>query len=240
MNASRFVVPIALTLVVLLAACGRKPEDVAPTLTSIPIPADSGLGTPPVTASTECWTPEQSLPAEPTSGKPQWSAQPAMVIDASRTYIATVETSAGTFQIQLDAVNAPVTVNNFVCLARAGYFDGLTFHRVVPQFVIQGGDPTGTGSGGPGYAFQDEPVVVPYQTGSVAMANSGVNTNGSQFFVVLNGGAPGLETQRQQGKIYNHFGMVISGMEVVEQIGTLDTSATDQRVTITRVTITEA
>jgi cyclophilin family peptidyl-prolyl cis-trans isomerase len=141
----------------------------------------------------------------------RYSAQPAMQIETNRTYHAIIKTNKGDIHLQLDPAEAPMTVNNFVALARDGYYDGVTFHRVVPRFVIQGGDPTGTGSGGPGYKFKDEPVRRPYKAGTVAMANSGPNTNGSQFFICL-------EDQPSLPPNYTIFGDTVSGMDVVRNI----------------------
>ncbi len=125
---------------------------------------------------------------------------------------AVVVTNKGTFTFELLADAAPKTVSNFVYLASNKFYDGLTFHRFVDGFVIQGGDPTGTGSGGPGYSFPDEPVVGEYTTGAVAMANSGPNTNGSQFFVTLADQTKNLQKQ------YNLFGRVTEGMDVVQKL----------------------
>jgi cyclophilin family peptidyl-prolyl cis-trans isomerase len=124
---------------------------------------------------------------------------------------AVIVTSKGTIEIALYADKAPKTVSNFIYLVQKGFYDNLTFHRVVPNFVIQGGDPSGNGSGGPGYSFPDEPVVGDYLAGTVAMANSGPNTNGSQFFICLDD-LPTLP------KSYNLFGQVTSGMDVVKKI----------------------
>lgn len=136
-----------------------------------------------------------------------------MCINTSASYTAVVKTDVGTFDIALNAKEAPKTVNNFVFLARYHYFDGITFHRVIPGFVVQGGDPTGTGAGGPGYTFADElPKAGAYKLGSVAMANSGPNTNGSQFFIVV--GPQGEQLQPN----YSLFGQVTSGMSVVQKI----------------------
>ncbi len=137
-----------------------------------------------------------------------YSAAPAMVIDSKKSYSATIETSKGTIKIDLLAKDAPLTVNNFVFLARDKYYDGLTFHRYEPGFVIQGGDPLGTGMGGPGYRFADEPVKGEYTAGAVAMANAGPNTNGSQFFICL-------ADQPRLPKLYNLFGKVTEGMDTV-------------------------
>ena len=121
----------------------------------------------------------------------RYNAPPQMQIETNRTYHVVIKTNKGDIHLDLNPAEAPMTVNNFVTLARDGYYDGMTFHRVVPRFVIQGGDPTGTGSGGPGYKFQDEAVKRPYKAGTVAMANAGPNTNGSQFFICLED-QPGL------------------------------------------------
>ena len=115
----------------------------------------------------------------------QWKNPPAMAIDTSKSYTAVIDTTRGKIEVELFASDAPVTVNNFVFLAREGYYDGIKFHRVIPNFMIQGGDPTGTGRGGPGYRFQDEFDGNPnrHGTGSLSMANAGPGTNGSQFFI---------------------------------------------------------
>ncbi|MGI8607742.1 MAG: peptidylprolyl isomerase [Candidatus Dormibacteria bacterium] len=138
--------------------------------------------------------------------------KPEMNIDKTKTYRATVDTTKGQVVMDLMPNLAPVTVNNFVNLARKGYYDGLTFHRYVADFVIQGGDPTGTGSGGPGYKFEDEPVKAGYREGAVAMANSGPNTNGSQFFIC------NTDCQNKLTPSYNLFGYVIDGIDVVKQL----------------------
>jgi len=135
------------------------------------------------------------------------------VIDQSRRYQATINTDRGDIVIDLDPSRAPLSVNNFVFLAREGFYDGLTFHRVVDDFVIQGGCPEGSGRGGPGYRFADEPVVGEYEAGAVAMANSGPNTNGSQFFICT------VDDRRKLAKSYNLFGQVVSGMDIVTSIG---------------------
>jgi len=138
--------------------------------------------------------------------------KPEMNIDQGKTYRATLETNKGQVVMDLMPSLAPVTVNNFVNLARQGYYNGLTFHRHVPDFVIQGGDPTGTGGGGPGYKFEDEPVKGSYREGAVAMANSGPNTNGSQFFIC------NTDCQHKLTPSYNLFGYVVDGIDVVKQL----------------------
>jgi cyclophilin family peptidyl-prolyl cis-trans isomerase len=137
-------------------------------------------------------------------------AQPPHDIDEQAIYRVTINTDRGDIVMDLDPQLAPKTVNNFVGLARAGYYDGLTFHRVVPEFVIQGGCPEGSGRGGPGYRFADEPVKGEYTLGAVAMANSGPNTNGSQFFITID------DCQRKLSKDYSLFGYVVEGIEVAQ------------------------
>ena len=148
----------------------------------------------------------------------QYSSPPAMQIDPDTTYRATIATPKGDIVLDLDAKNAPKTVNNFVTLAKDGFYDGLTFHRVIPNFMIQGGDPTGTGAGGPGYKFEDETSGNPnrHERGVISMANAGPNTNGSQFFITHDP-QPHLD-----GK-HTVFGRVASGQDVVDAIRQGDT-----------------
>ncbi|MGI8664257.1 MAG: peptidylprolyl isomerase [Acidimicrobiales bacterium] len=133
---------------------------------------------------------------------------PAMQIDLDTLYQVVIATDAGDITMDLDPKLAPTTVNHFVARARAGFYDGLTFHRVVPDFVIQGGDPDGTGSGGPGYRFADEPVKGEYTIGAVAMANAGPDTNGSQFFICID------DCTHKLTPSYNLFGYVTDGLEI--------------------------
>src|SRR5262245_58983921 len=146
-----------------------------------------------------------------------FSAPPKLTVDRAARYAATLDTPCGRIVIALDAKAAPRTVNNFVFLGRKRFYDGLTFHRAVRGFVIQGGDPAGNGTGGPGYTFRDELPNDGYQTGSVAMANSGPNTNGSQFFIVT-GDASGLPND------YSKFGRVTKGFDVARRIEALGTA----------------
>ncbi len=148
----------------------------------------------------------------------QWKTPPEMKIDPKKKYIATIETNRGNIELQLSPENAPKTVNNFVFLARDGFYDGVTFHRVINDFMIQGGDPTGSGRGGPGYSFEDETRNNPlkHETGVISMANAGPNTNGSQFFIT-HSPQPHLN-----GK-HTVFGKVIAGMDVVNAIKQGDT-----------------
>jgi peptidyl-prolyl cis-trans isomerase B (cyclophilin B) len=140
------------------------------------------------------------------------ASAPEMQIDQDTIYQVTITTPKGDILLELDPKLAPKSVNNFVALARKGYYDGLTFHRVVDGFVIQGGCPEGSGRGGPGYKFEDEPVKGDYEAGAVAMANAGPNTNGSQFFICLE------DLRGKLDKNYNLFGYTIDGMDVVKQI----------------------
>lgn len=137
-------------------------------------------------------------------------APPKMEIDAAKTYTATIQTSEGTMTVQLNAAETPITVNNFVYLAKKGFYKDTIFHRVIKGFMIQGGDPTGTGAGGPGYRFNDEKFTGEYTRGTIAMANAGPNTNGSQFFIMHADYA--LPTN------YTIFGKVTEGLDVVDKI----------------------
>ena len=168
----------------------------------------------------------------------KWNSPPDMVIDPSKRYTATMSTSIGDLVIALDAVAAPKTVNNFVFLAREGYYDGVIFHRIIKGFMCQGGDPTGSGRGGPGYQFADElPRAGAYEIGSLAMANAGPNTNGSQFFIVSGPSGVGLPPS------YSLFGKVVKGLEVVAEMEKVKTASGDkpvQDLTINSIEITEA
>jgi peptidyl-prolyl cis-trans isomerase B (cyclophilin B) len=137
---------------------------------------------------------------------------PEYQIDGSKVYRVTITTDRGPIVMDLDPQLAANTVNNFVGLARQGYYDGLSFHRVVPQFVVQGGCPEGTGRGGPGYKFKDEPVKGEYTLGAVAMANAGPDTNGSQFFICID------DCTTKLTKDYNHFGHVVEGVDTAQSI----------------------
>jgi peptidyl-prolyl cis-trans isomerase B (cyclophilin B) len=141
-----------------------------------------------------------------------------MQIDTEKIYFVVIETERGNIELQLFPEHAPVTVNNFVFLAREGFYDGVAFHRVIDDFVIQGGDPTGTGSGGPGYRFDDETKGNPlkHKTGAISMANAGPNTNGSQFFIA-HSPQPHLDGR------HTVFGKVVEGMAVVNAIRQGDT-----------------
>lgn len=152
----------------------------------------------------------------PTPKLMSYSAPPPMTIDTSKQYMATIKTSKGDLQLELFASDVPVTVNNFVFLTGEGFYNGTTFHRVIPGFMAQGGDPTGSGRGGPGYSFADEFTKRTHVTGALSMANAGPNTNGSQFFITY---AP---QHHLDGK-HSVFGQLIDGMDVLEAIKPGDT-----------------
>ncbi len=180
-----------LAAVMILPACSTKPE-ISPT------------------------TPEISPTTEGVKIM-KWNTPPAMAIDQSKEYTATIKTNLGDIVVQLFPKEAPITVNNFVFLAEQGFFQGVKFHRVVKGFVIQSGDPTGTGTGGPGYKFADEKVTRDYVAGTLAMANSGPNTNGSQFFITL--------ADVALAKNYTIFGLVTGGLDIVKKIGDVPVKA---------------
>ena len=143
----------------------------------------------------------------------KWDSAPEMKIDTSKNYMAEIETNRGSIKLELFPNHAPKTVNNFVFLAQQGFYDGVSFHRVISNFMIQGGDPTGTGAGGPGYSFEDEVADNPltHETGVISMANAGPNTNGSQFFIT-HSPQPHLN-----GK-HTVFGRVVGSQDVVDSI----------------------
>ena len=226
-------------LLLALAACG--------------VPTDNSA-TPPDRNGTSGETAEQS-PASADDGTAQatgtdpvernnmYSAPPEMTIDPNKTYTATIETTEGTMTAELYPQEAPMTVNNFVFLAREDYYDGIKFHRIFKDFMVQTGDPTGTGTGGPGYRFDDEPVTRDYTRGTLAMANSGPNTNGSQFFIVH-------QDSLELPKDYTIFGKVTEGLDVLDAIantpvttgpGSIDPVPTlpTEDVRITDITIDE-
>jgi cyclophilin family peptidyl-prolyl cis-trans isomerase len=160
---------------------------------------------------------------------------PAQIVDATKRYSATIDTTAGAMTAELFPADAPRTVNNFVFLARDGFYENVIFHRVIPGFMIQGGDPTGTGRGGPGYKFQDEPVKRRYDRGTLAMANAGPNTNGSQFFI--------MHADYRLPPNYTIFGKLTAGEEVVDAIAAAPTGRDDRPndpVSIRSITITES
>jgi len=186
--------------------------------------------------TSKCWTTPPTFAA----GYAQWSVAPQMVIDPAGKYTATMSTNKGDITIELYAAKAPIAVNNFICLAGNGYYDLTLFHRILAGFVVQGGDPTATGRGGPGYSIADElPTDLNYDAGTLAMANAGANTGGSQFFICLDD----LSTKLQ--KNYTIFGKVTGGIDIVTALGQLPVQASPQgevsspvsRVGIVRITI---
>src|SRR3984885_12808303 len=182
--------------------------------------------------TTPCPAPDGSSPKQQ-----KFDGPPPMCIDASKRYTASMVTSKGTLTIALDPIAAPATVNNFVFLARYHYFDGIVFHRIIPGFVLQGGDPTGNGTGGPGYRFEDElPKAGRYELGSLAMANAGPNTNGSQFFIIS--GPSGA----QLPPLYSLFGKAVDGLDVIASLEAVGTPSgkPSETVKMLSVTITEA
>lgn len=219
---------LATAAVLTLSACGSGGSTTNPGSA----PEVTATGTQPASGGLD------SCPAagSPTDRTTSFDAAPQLCIDPERTYTADVKTDAGDVRIELLADKAPNTVNNFVVLSRMNYYNGVTFHRVIPGFMIQGGDPEGTGMGGPGYTFEDElPQAGEYQVGSLAMANAGPNTNGSQFFIVTGDAGVGLPPQ------YSLFGKVTSGMDVVQKIEAdgSDSGQPTKVHTIESVTITE-
>lgn len=220
---------IAAAALLVLAGCGSDSDSgsagegssaSAPTTTTI-------------AGTTEC-PPEEGAKVRATA----FESAPPMCIDESKTYTATLATDAGDIEIALDAEAAPKTVNNFVVLSRYKYYDGLTFHRVIKDFMAQGGDPAGDGSGGPGYTFEDElPKAGDYEVGSIAMANRGPDTNGSQFFIITGQNGVSLPP------LYSLFGKVSKGEDVLKKIeadgSVADGAAPKQVHTIESVTITE-
>lgn len=229
MAAAGFLVAAVLT------GCGATPS-----ATIGAAPAVDSVATPGAETSV-CWDDSQRVEEGESMGR-QYTAAPAMRIDSGKGYTGTLQTNKGTIEVEFFPEDAPNTVNNFVCLAEDGFYDETPFHRIVKGFVIQGGDPTGTGSGGPGYRFGDEPVARDYERGTLAMANAGPNTNGSQFFIVLD------DLRGRLPKNYTIFGRVTSGLDVVDAIAAVPTtvgrsgenSTPTEPVTLEKVTITES
>jgi cyclophilin family peptidyl-prolyl cis-trans isomerase len=241
------LVPLFVLASVLAASCADKNKDATPATiiedTSIGIASGETTPAPPVTVPLVAPTNKADCPATDGSApqKRKFTKEPPLCIDLAKTYVATMETSEGTMVFDLSPAKAPHTVNSFVYLARQKYFDGLTFHRVLKGFVLQGGDPLGTGLGGPGYEFVDElPQAGAYKVGSLAMANSGDNTNGSQFFVIS--GPEGVALPPK----YSLFGDLEKGKgeDVITKVDALSGSAENngkptKPVTIIKVTIAE-
>ena len=197
---------LLLAALVPFSACGSNAK-MSPTQSPTPAERTAGATPRPTPSPTEVG---KSL---------QWSSPPPMTINPDRQYLATIKTNFGDIVVQLFPKDAPLAVNNFVFLGRQGFYDGVKFHRVVKGFVIQSGDPTGTGTGGPGYRFADEKVTQDYVAGILAMANAGANTNGSQFFITL------ADLRARLPKNYTIFGRVTGGFDVVLKIGDVPVTA---------------
>lgn len=232
---------IMITAALVLGGCGKKNTDQAEdTHQSSGQAADTEQTSTDETSKDQTST-DQTAPTE-TEHK-SWAKPPAMQIDKNKKYEAEVKTSKGSFTIELYAKDAPLTVNNFVFLSKEGFYKGVVFHRILETFMIQTGDPTGTGAGGPGYSFEDEKTSYKYEPGTVAMANAGANTNGSQFFICTGADSDYLN----QTPNYTIFGKVTKGMDVVMQIAKTpvevgpsgEESTPTEKVTINDVKITE-
>ena len=182
----------------------------APEAAATPIPAATAIS-----GSGSAAAPTPAVVVSGGRSIKQWSSPPTMSIDPSASYTAVLNTTAGPITVELFAADTPNTVNNFVFLAREGFYDNVIFHRTIPGFMIQGGDPTGTGGGGPGYRFADEPVNRPYSRGIMAMANAGPNTNGSQFFL--------MHADYPLPPNYTIFGQAVAGQETIDTIATAPT-----------------
>ena len=200
------IIALAILAVLALTACNGDSEDAAP---SAPPPAPTVVAEP--TAQPDSMGENMTM---------EYDGPPAMMLDESKTYKAVITTTHGVINVDLFTTEVPNTVNNFVFLAREGFYDNVIFHRVIPGFMIQGGDPTGTGTGGPGYRFNDEPVKRQYLRGTLAMANAGANTNGSQFFI--------MHQEYALPPQYTIFGFATSGVEVVDSIATLPRNSSDR------------
>ncbi|MGG3882802.1 peptidylprolyl isomerase [Brevibacillus panacihumi] len=218
------------TAIALVTGCSSSSEEGQPT-------------PPPAPIAKEPVSKEPAQPPGPT-GEKKYDKAPEMQIDKNKDYQATISTSMGDFTIDLFEKDAPIAVNNFVFLAKDKFYDNLTFHRVLKDFMIQTGDPLGTGIGGPGYNFEDElNNGHKYEVGVVAMANAGANTNGSQFFIGSGKDVEGLEFSPN----YTIFGKVTEGLDVVQKIAAVpvkpnsqgEKSAPEQPVTIKTITIIE-
>ena len=239
MKLQHLIVPaIAVTALVLLASCGDNGNDnngdATPSLNDLyatqTAESSSTAGTPTTAATPPEVTPEIPFAeACVNSGEKSFSAPPPRIIDTNKAYVATIKTAKGDIVVELYS-DTPITTNNFVFLACKGFYDGLTFHRVEPDFVIQGGDPEGTGSGGPGYAIPDEGDGGHLMDeGVISMAKAGANTTGSQFFVTTGLGSGGDLSYLDPD--FTVFGEVTSGMDVAKEIALGDT--------ITAITIEE-
>jgi cyclophilin family peptidyl-prolyl cis-trans isomerase len=203
----------------LLAVAGCGPSTPQFAATPQPTPKPAAVTPVPAVTIAVAKAPPAASPAaqgvQVSAAPKSYPAPPAMQIDPAKKYTATIETNQGTMKADLFANEAPTTVNNFVFLARDGYYNNVPFHRVIRDFMIQTGDPTGRGTGGPGYRFNDEPVSRNYERGTLAMANAGPNTNGSQFFIV--------HKDYPLPKNYTIFGKLTDGLDTLDKIATTPT-----------------
>ena len=225
-------------------AHATAPAGAQPAATAVSAqPAATAAGAQPAATPASAQPPATAEGAQPVGGntqRKQYTAPPAMLIDPDKQYTATIETTKGSMKVELYAKDAPRTVNNFVVLARDGFYDGVIFHRVIKDFMVQTGDPEGTGAGGPGYEFEDEPVTRDYTRGTLAMANRGPDTNGSQFFIV--------HADYPLDKNYTIFGKVTEGLDVLDAIASVpvgpnpvtgEDSVPQEEVRITTIRIEE-
>jgi cyclophilin family peptidyl-prolyl cis-trans isomerase len=212
---------ILISITMLMSGCTRESgsSTISKSVSTVPIQSSTTTSTTLTTLTTSQTTSASSTSQSTYTPKPKtYSSAPSMQIDRAKNYIASLETSLGTFKIKLLAQESPLTVNNFVFLSREGFYNGVIFHRIIKTFMIQTGDPTGTGSGTPGYKFADElPPKHLYDPGIVAMANSGSNTNGSQFFICTGPDAASLNNYPK----YTQFGQIIEGMDIVQKIASV-------------------
>lgn len=245
----RFVHPLFAALLLLLAACGtpttntpqsdtgtqgnQAAESAAPVASAA---ASAAASSAPADQSSAPATASGAAGADPVERNDKYSSPPEMQIDPNKTYTATIETTKGTLRAELYAKEAPKTVNNFVFLSRDGFYNGIKFHRIIKDFMVQTGDPLGQGYGGPGYQFENEPVTRDYLRGTLAMANAGPNTNGSQFFIV--------HKDTPLPKDYTIFGKLTAGEDVLDAIANTPTTGAEnstptEDVRITSITIEE-
>lgn len=210
------VVLVIVAVIALIFITGHKSKKAATPTTTKPAATSSTAAT----TTTTVPLPASCVATTPPAAKPQtYKTAPPMTIDPAKTYTATMKTSCGSITIALDAKEAPKTVNSFVFLAQHHFYDGLKFHRVVKDFVVQGGDPKGDGTGGPGYNLPTEPPKAGYTAGSVAMANAGAGTTGSQFFLTWT--ASGAKNLGGPPYLYSILGHITKGLDVVTTMGSL-------------------
>jgi cyclophilin family peptidyl-prolyl cis-trans isomerase len=238
----RFVSGMAAIALVTLVGCSAPVPSASstPSSGSTPASAQSGAQVSAALSSSSALPSPSSVALGGAVSPKQFSSPPAMQIDANKQYTATIQTSDGPMTAELYAKDAPMTVNNFVFLANQGFYDNVPFHRIIKGFMVQTGDPTGTGTGGPGYRFPDEKVSRKYERGTLAMANAGPNTNGSQFFIVLQ--------DYPLPPNYTIFGKLTDGLDTLDKLGNTPVQA-DARgenskpvtpPTITGITISES